>query len=279
MISVLQKWSILLLLGVWVGGMLAVKRPLPVHAQSGCALRINEIMYHPAAGTGSAARAEWVELYVSADITSDTTFYISDQDTPVADKFEKVFVVPAGTTVDTYIVIHNDGDPANDGNVSANGIYTTMSFFMGNGIVNLNNTGDDIVLYQGGDIDGNPCDYVEYLVPNSTIPAGFTWNNGSCSNPSSAQAFGTSISLDPDGSLSNNACDWTESGLNSPNDPGTPITGSPDTQGYNNTTTPTAVTLASFKTADNQPGMVAAGYVVVMMSLLTGRLWQIKKKD
>lgn len=269
--------GILILLLVGGAGVFVVKRPLPAHAQSGCDLRINEIMYDPAAGIGVDARAEWVELYVVSPITVDTTFFVTDQDAPAAGVFNKQFVVPAGTAVGTYIVVHNDGNPADDGITGTTGIYTTISFYMGNNAVKLNNNGDEIVLYQGGDVDGTPCDYVEYLVPNSPLPAGFTWNNGSCTNPSSAQDFGTSISLDPDGVNSNDACDWTESGLNSPNDPGIPVTGSPDTMGYNNTTTPTAVSLMSFSASTPQTGTAIFSIAVTIMAALTG--WGLRIKN
>jgi len=159
---------------------------------------------------------------------------------------------------------------------------------MGNGLVRLNNGGDDIVLYQGGATDGIPCDYVEYYDPAaadhgiSGLPVGFSWDNTVCNDPISSQPFGTSISLDPDGNngvSSDSACDWTESGLNSPNDPGIPNTGGPDTQGYNNTTTPTAVSLASFGTSANHSGTAAAGYLFVMMGLFTGWIWQKKRAN
>ena len=43
-------WCVLLFCGFVL--IVGVKRPLPVQAQAGCALRINEIMYDPASGIG-----------------------------------------------------------------------------------------------------------------------------------------------------------------------------------------------------------------------------------
>lgn len=242
-------------------------------AQSGCALHINEIMYDPAEGIGGDALKEWVELYVAADIVTDTTFFITDQEAPAAGVFAKAFTVPAGTAVGTYIVIHNDGDPANDGTVTATGIYTTTSYYMGNASTKLKNDGDDIVLYVGSDASGIPCDYVEYLDgdPNSDRPAGFTWDTGACGNPGSSQAFGTSISLDPNGTAGNSACDWAESGTHSANDPDLPITHGPDSKGWNNNTEPTAVTLAAFSVTQGANGRVAFLLLATLLTAIT--LW------
>ncbi|MCP5097143.1 MAG: lamin tail domain-containing protein [Chloroflexi bacterium] len=268
--------SILLVLGGTLVGTL-VKTAPPIMAQSGCNLRINEMMYDPAAGLGVDARREWVELVVANDVAADTTYFMTDQDLPAAGVFEKVFVVPAGTMAGTYLVVHNDGNPANDGTVTTSGIYTTISFYMGNNSVKLNNGGDEVVLYQGSAVDGTPCDYVEYLVSNSGVPAGFNWNNGSCGNPSSSQPFGTSISLDPNGIASNNACDWAESGLNSPNDPGIPNTGGPDSQGYNNNTTPTAVSLASFSVTGAGGKTAVLPMTMLLMGSFTFWIWRKKE--
>lgn len=221
----------------------------PVRAQGGCGLLINEVMYHPAGGTGGAARAEWVELFVSQDIGADTTFFITDLDLPSVGVFEKVFTLPTGTAAGSYILIHNDGDPANDGQTTMTGIYTTISFFMGNVAVKLNNDGDEIALYQGAATDGNPCDFMAYEGGNSGVPGGFAWDD-SCVQPNS-NGPGLSISLDPNGVGSNSGCDWATSGENSPNHPDLPITGAPHTMGWANNTTPTAVTLASFTAGNN----------------------------
>ncbi len=272
----LQKISFTLFL-VWILLLsLLLPRPHTAVAQS-CALVINEIMYDPAAGSGADARHEWVELIITSNIVDDTTFFITDQDPPAGTtEFVKAFTIPGGTAVNSYIMIYNDGDPADDGTTSTTGIYTTISFYMGNGLLRLNNDGDEIVLYQGNDISGVPCDYVEYLIPNSSIPAGFTWDT-SCANPSSAQPFGTSISLDPNGMAGNSACDWAESGLNSPNDPGIPNTGGPDSPGYNNNTTPTAVSLASFTTSQQPSGMALLVLTTVGMAGIT--LFVKRKKE
>ena len=122
----------------------------PVQAQGGCVLQINEVMYHPGGGTSGTAVSEWVELYVAQNIGADTTFFITDQDGGVGNFYSKQFVIPAGTAAGTYIIVNNDGDPDNDGQTTMTGIYTTISFFIGNGSVELNNDGDEIVLYQGG---------------------------------------------------------------------------------------------------------------------------------
>ncbi len=244
-----------------------MKRPLPVQAQSGCALRINEIMYDPASGIGADARAEWVELVVASNIVVDTTFYITDQDAPAAGEFAKVFTLLAGTVAGDYVVIHNNGDPAND-----NATSSPFQYYMGNNSVKLNNNGDEIALYQGSDTAGVPCDYVAYWTPNSPMPAGFSWDSGSCPNPVSSQDYGTSISLDPNGVGSDSACDWAESGENSPNDPNEPFSGGPHTQGYTNTIVPTAVSLASFSATAAQSN-TGWGIVVVLMGVVTGWGW------
>ena len=252
-------------------------RPHVAIAQTGCALIINEIMYDPAAGSGAGARHEWVELIVASPIGADTTFFIADQDPPAGTtEFVKAFIIPAGTAVNSYIMVYNDGDSADDGTISTTGIYSTISFYMGNGLLRLNNGGDEIVLYQGSDTSGVPCDYVEYLSPNSGVPAGFSWDNGSCANPGSAQPFGTSISLDPNGTAGNSACDWAESGLNSPNDPGIPNTGGPDSLGYNNNTTPTAVSLVSFSITQQQSGTTL--FSLIGLSMMGMTLF-VKKKN
>jgi hypothetical protein len=267
------KW---LLVAIWFWGFWFVF-PKPTHAQS-CDLFINEIMYDPASGLGPDAQMEWVELFVATDVAVDTSYFITDLDAPAAGVFAKTFVLPAGTAVGTYVVIHNDGNPADDGTVTTSGIYTTISFFMGNNSVKLNNNGDEVVLYLGGDVDGAPCDYVEYLTPNSAMPAGFSWNNGICSNSSSAQPFGTSISLDPNGITSSSACDWAESGLNSPNDPSIPNTGGPDSQGYNNNTTPTAVSLVSFSVVGGGRGETAVPTTLLLIGGLSVWIWRKKEK-
>lgn len=248
---------------------LLIPDPPPAAAQDGCALIINEIMYYP--GPGLSAIDEWVELYVAADITTDTTYFITDQDTASAGDFELSFTIPAGTVLGTYVMIHNDGDPSNNGITSTVGIHNNISFFMGNPDVNLRVGGDEIVLYEGSDESGTPCDYVAYLTPNTPdVPSGFSWNNSTCSNPGGVPA-GTSISLDPNGLASNDACDWAESGQHSPNHPDPSITGAPDTKGYNNNTTPTAVSLASFTVTQNSSGGIL---FTLLASLLTaGTLW------
>lgn len=256
-------WLFLLLILLW--GAIALIRPLPVLAQSGCALRINEIMYDPASGTGAAARAEWVELFVAQDIAADTTFYMTDFDAVAVGVFNKVFTVPAGTVAGSYIVVNNDGDPANDGQSSSSGIYTTLSFFMGNASTKLLNTGDGVAVYVGSDTNGTPCDYAEYLGGDTGVPPGFSWNAG-CT-PSSSAAFGVSISLDLNGAASNSGCDWAESGQNSPNDPGLPLTGSPHTKGWSNNTTPTAVSLAAFGVTLNADWL--APLLVGMLGMVT----------
>ncbi len=258
--------SVMLFCGLIV--LVGVKRPLPVQAQSGCALRINEIMYDPAPGLGADAQAEWVELVVVDSILVDTTFFITDQDAPAAGEFAKAFTLPAGTAAGSFVVIHNDGNPADDNPTSS-----PIEFFMGNRSVKLNNNGDEVALYQGGDAGGVPCDYVEYLTPNSSMPAGFSWDSSSCPNPGSSQDYGTSISLDPSGVGSDGGCDWAESGLNSPNDPGEPFTGGPHTQGYTNTIVPTAVSLASFTAEKSQSAAVSLNIAVVLMAALTGWGW------
>ncbi|KAA3659335.1 MAG: lamin tail domain-containing protein [Chloroflexi bacterium] len=258
--------SLVFLCGLIV--LVGVKRPLPAHAQSGCALRINEIMYDPASGLGVDARAEWVELFVALDIAVDTTFFITDQDAPAAGEFAKVFTLPAGTAAGSFVVIHNDGNPVNDNPTSS-----PIEFYMGNNSLKLNNNGDEVVLYQGGDATGEPCDYVEYLTPNSPMPAGFSWDISGCPTPASSQDYGTSISLDPNGVESDSACDWAESGLNSPNDPGTPFTGGPETEGITNTISPTAVSLASFTATKSQSATVSASMAFVLMAALTGWGW------
>lgn len=223
--------------------------PQTTFAQSGCALQINEVMYHPAAGTTGAAVSEWVELYVAQDIATELSFFITDQDGGVGNFFSKVFVVPAGTASGSYIIINNDGDPANDGQSTGTGIYTTISYFIGNGSVELNNDGDEIVLYLGGDVDGTACDFMQWEGGDDGIPAGFAWGS-SCGDPNSG-GVGVSISLDPDGAASNANCDWATSGDHSPNNPDLPITGAPHSKGWSNNTTPTAVTLASFQVQNN----------------------------
>ncbi|MEM7334288.1 MAG: hypothetical protein AAF490_19555 [Chloroflexota bacterium] len=221
----------------------------PTYAQSGCALQINEVMYHP---TGSVG-AEWVELYVAQAINTDTTFFITDQDGGAGSFFSKAFLIPAGTAQGSYIIINNDGNATNDGQTTMTGIYTTISFFIGNGgSAELNNDGDEIVLFRGGDVDGVPCDYVEFEGGNSGIPSGFSWDS-SCVQPNSGASL--SISIDPDGTDSNSGCDWATSGEHSPNNLDLPITGAPDSKGWSNNTTPTAVTLASFDVS-NQSGVM-----------------------
>lgn len=247
--------------------------PRPAVAQNGCALRINEIMYHPAAGSTGGAVAEWVELLVAQNVTADTTFFITDQDGGVGNLFSKSFVVPAGTNAGSYIIVNNDGNPANDGQTTNTGIYVTISYFIGNGSVELNNGGDEIALYQGAATDGVPCDYAQYEVPNSGVPAGFNWNN-SCV-PTNGDNVGLSISLDPSGTASNSGCDWATSGNNAPSSPDLPITGAPDTKGWSNNTTPTAVTLAAF-TAHNGSPLNAIGFGLLGM-LTTLTLWQRKR--
>ena len=81
----------------------------------------------PRLALAADARAEWVELYVASDIAVDTTFFITDQDAPAAGEFAKVFTLPAGTLAGNYVVIHNDGDPAND-----NATSSPIQFYMGN---------------------------------------------------------------------------------------------------------------------------------------------------
>jgi len=134
--------SLLLLCGLVV--LVGVKRPLPAHAQSDCALRINEIMYDPASGLGADAREEWVELFVALDIAVDTTYFITDQDAPAAGEFAKVFTLPAGTAAGSFVVIHNDGDPANDNPTSS-----PIEFYMGNSSVKLNNNGSVRIVEAG----------------------------------------------------------------------------------------------------------------------------------
>lgn len=243
--------------------------PRTVAAQSGCALRINEIMYHPAAGSTGAAVAEWVELVVASDIPTDTAYFITDQDGGVGNQFAKAFTVPGGTVAGSYIIVNNNGNPANDGQTTNTGIYITISYFMGNGSVELNNGGDEIALYQGSAVDGVPCDYAQYEVPNSGRPGGFAWGAG-CA-PTNSDAVGVSISLDPSGAMSNDGCDWATSGENSPNSPDLPITGAPHTKGWSNNTTPTAVTLAAFSATSRSPFSVIGAGGVGLLALLT--LW------
>ena len=225
---------------------------LPVRAQSGCALQINEVMYHPAGGTTGTAVSEWVELYVAQEINSDSLFYITDQDSGVGNFFSKQFIIPAGTAAGSYIIVNNDGDSGDDGQTVNTGIYTTISFFIGNGSVELNNDGDELVLYQGGDTAGTPCDYVEYGTTTSGIPTGFSWDN-TCGQLTSG--VGLSLSIDPDGTASNSNCDWATSGENAPNHPDLPITGAPHSKGWSNNTTPTAVSLSSFN-VNHQSGVL-----------------------
>lgn len=257
----------------WLGIGL-VSGPKTAVAQSGCALHINEVMYHPAPGTDAAARAEWVELRVVTSPAIDTTFFITDQDAAAVGDFEMTFVVPAGTAVGTYVLIHNDGDPANNGQSGSQGIYNTLSFFMGNGAVKLNNDGDEIVLYQGGATDGVPCDYMEYETPNSPRPGGFNWNTA-CPNPNAVDV-GFSISLDPDGEFSNSSCDWARSGEHSPNNPDLPLTYAPSSKGWSNTTTPTAVSLATFtaKPASHQLSLLAT----LLVGMFTLFSWKYQRR-
>lgn len=245
-----------------------------VYAQGGCALQINEVMYHPAPGTDAAARAEWVELYVAQEITADTSFFITDLDAPSVGVFDKPFVVPAGTAVGTYILINNDGDPANDGQTTPTGIYTTISFFMGNAATKLVNDGDEVVLYVGSATDGVPCDYVQWEGGEDGPPAGFSWGGG-CEPDSNGD--GLSVSLDPNGIASNSGCDWATSGENSPNNPDLPITGAPHTKGWSNNTTPTAVTLASFDVSSKSTlfNGLSTGVVGLLGAIA---IWQRRRK-
>ena len=239
----------------------------PVKAQSGCSLRINEVLYHPGPGSMGVGAAEWVELYVAADIAHDTTFFITDQEPGFI--FQKTLVVPGGTTTGAYIVVHNDGNPADDGRVEVNGIYPSIHYYIGKVTASLRNENDEVVLYAGNDATGSPCDYVQYNGGNSGRPAGFSWSG--CTDPTAPQGY--SMALDFNGASSDSACDWTTAGDNSVNDPLIP-TFAPTSPGWHNNTTPTVVSLTSFsaRTVQRLPLLPLAGMAILLLS--TAVVWR-----
>ncbi len=253
---------------------------VPARAQAACPLRINEVMYNPA---GSAA-AEWVELYVASEIATPTTFYLTD----LEGEF-KTFSLPVSgldpVPSGAYVVVHYDGDPAQDGTVVSTGLSTVIHFYRGGGSGRLNNTGDDVVLYIGTDTTGTPCDYIAFASGSGIdgAPSGFTWisqgpgasASGKCANPSSSSK-GTSISLTPNGSLTDDSCAWVQSGEGRPGVPDSD-TGAPHTQGYdnNNALGPTAVALSAFR-AYSAPGsgfLRLLAFLAVWSLLFQGGRW------
>ncbi len=240
-----RKQGTRLLIVVLLTTLIAPATGRPLHAQSGCALRINEVMYNPPSGSSPA---EWVELYVATDISTPADFHIDDLETG-SGHFSKTFTLPVTglnpVPAGTYIIIHNDS--GTDGTIVNNGVYTSVHFYAGNGSARLQNAGDDIALYVGTDTSSIPCDYIAYGGTSghsiNGAPTGFTWlttglggtGSGTCGNPSSSQ--GISVSITPNGKASDDSCDWVASGS------GNPLTQSPHSEGYNNNTSPTVVVL------------------------------------
>ncbi len=260
---VLTSLSLLILLTMFV----PTRRS---HAQSGCSLRINEVMYDPASGKTGPAAAEWVELYVATEISTPTTFYISDQES--GSTFAKTFFLPVPSLnpvpLGTYIVVHNDGNTADDGSITHPNGFTAIHFYIGNSAVHLSNTGDDLVLQQNN-ID---CDYIAFGSGSSidNPPAGLVWISsgpgastpGSCPNPSAQRGY--SISLASNGALSDNSCDWVESGYRD--------TGAPHTQGaHNNALGVTAIALRSLTAySRHRLGRRFLGVMLLVLGMLVG---------
>ena len=229
--------------------------PTATPVPSACALRINEVLYQ---ATGDLP--EWVEMYVASDV-SGLTFFLSDGDSP---GLSKAFTLTASAGY--YVVVHNDGDPLNDGTIIQNHQYTSVHFYDGNTTSRLSNTGDGVILYEGADATGVACDYIAYEgVAASAPPAGFTWDDNGCT-PNNGDTTDVSISLDPNGKASDSGCDWATSGGNSPGDP-TINSGTffPSSQGWSNNSSPLAVTLRGAQAGPNYTWLWAllgaAGFV------------------
>lgn len=254
-------FAALLTIAVW-----AVSHPQAALAQSGCALVINEVLY----GGGINNPDEQVELYVVTDITADTTFYLTDLDeASPAVNYHKVFTLTAPVSSGTYIWIH--GATGTDGTVTTTGPFTAINFYgakpSGSNHA-IHDSGDDIVLYIGMDTLGTACDYVQVGDPTGPAqngtPSGFSWDT-SCSNATSSDGT-ISVSLDFNGTVGDTACDWTVSGSNSPNNPSN-LTYAPNSLGWENNSTPTAITLVNL-TARSSSGIgLLAGVTALFVAV------------
>ncbi len=142
----LRRWM------CWAGGLLVA---LPLIAQVP-QVKINEVFYDPATGQGEEPEGEWVELYNAGSAPVDLSLWIFTDDTGYAYNNEGNFTIPNGTQIDPggFLILCNDSDTFVTYWTVPPGVPIVPYGAFDQGIIQLNNTGDDVHLFmpdgQGG---------------------------------------------------------------------------------------------------------------------------------
>ena len=177
-----------------------------VPSSGGLPLIINEIMYRQNASDND----EWVELYATQFIASGAQFYLSDNES-AASEYKLAFTLPAGgIPANTYLVIHRitgtDDIDARDGVLQ---FYNTSAV---SNTLKLNDSGDNLTLYQGTNSSGTVLDYVAYGSGAAVNGPGTGWSTPHA--PVTANK-GQSIAAIRNGFNTSNGAEWTLSGSSS----------------------------------------------------------------
>ena len=136
----------------WAGGLLIA---LPLVAQTP-QVKINEVFYDPATGQGAEPEGEWVELYNAGSSPVDLSLWIFTDDTGYAYNNEGNFTIPNGTQIDPggFLILCNDSDTFVTYWTAPAGVPIVPYGAFDQGIIQFNNTGDDLHLFmpdgQGG---------------------------------------------------------------------------------------------------------------------------------
>jgi len=186
----------------------------PTPPSSGPPLVFNEILYRQSASNGND---EWVELYATQFIAGGTAFYLSDNESG-SSEYKLAFTIPTGgIPASTYIVVHriagNNDTDASDGVLQ---FYYTLAI---SGTLKLNDTGDNLTLYQGPNNSGPVLDYAAYGMGSAVNGPGTGWSTPNA--PPSANG-GQSIVLIRNGFDASSGTEWTLAGSNNTQGPATP---------------------------------------------------------